>query len=119
MRLRFHLASLAFTISPFVPLGSHAQDHPAPKCEMKPAFQQADKNAVGKLTAVWTDVAGNLMFIEKLNVNTDGTRRSYAVDDFWGQTRALNNLCNAMSDACAGLDEPGLRARRIATQEAA
>lgn len=119
MTPRINILSLLLAASPFMTQGSQAQDATAPKCAMKPAFQQADKDAPGKFTPVWADAAGNLMFIEKLNVNTDGTRRSYAVDDFWGQTRALNNLCNAMSDACAGLDEPGLRARRIATQSAA
>lgn len=91
----------------------------APACEMTFAFWQADKDARGGRTAVWTDAAGNLMFIEKLNVNTDGTRRSYSVADFWGETRAINNLCNAMSDACAGLTRDQLRERRIATQDAA
>ena len=90
-----------------------------PACDMAFSFFQTDKDAKGGRTAVWADAAGNLMFIEKLNVNTDGTRRSYAVGDFWGETRALNNLCNAMSDACAGLSKDQLRARRIATQEAA
>jgi hypothetical protein len=41
------------------------------------------------------------------------------VDDFWGESEAFNNLCNAMSDACKGLKEPQLRARRVLTQTAA
>ena len=51
-------------------------------------------------------------------MNTDGTKRSYKVSDFWGKTDALNNLCNAMSDACAGLDSAQLRARRTAVEKA-
>ena len=90
-----------------------------PVCEMSFSFWQTDKDARSGKTAVWSDPVGNLMFIEKLNVNTDGTRRSYSVQDFWGETRAINNLCNAMSDACAGLSTAQLRERRIATQEAA
>ena len=84
------------------------------------AFKQRDGNATGGFTAVWADDAGSsLLFIEALNVNTDGTRRSYRVDDFWGEREALNNLCNAMTDACAGLDTAGLKQRRVITQQAA
>lgn len=90
------------------------------QCNMSLAFHQKDKDAKTGKTAVWSDPAGSsLLFVEGLNVNTDGTRRSYRVDDFWGEKTALNNLCNAMSDACAGLDEEGLRARRMLTQKAA
>ena len=89
-------------------------------CGMKPAFKQKDGNAKNGITAVWSDPqARALMFIDRLNVNTDGTRRSYSVSDFWGAQTALNNLCNAMSDACAGLDQEGLRQRRLLTQAAA
>ena len=89
-------------------------------CGMQPAFQQKDGNAKNGVTAVWSDPqAKSLMFIDRLNVNTDGTRRSYSVSDFWGEQTALNNLCNAMSDACAGLDQEGLRQRRMLTQAAA
>ena len=91
----------------------------AAQCDMRLAFQQADGNARGGRTAVWADAdASSLLFVEGLNVNTDGTRRSYSVADFWGERHALNNLCNAMSDACAGLSSAQLRARRIATQQA-
>jgi len=112
----FRAATVLSSLSVFFVHASLAQ---APACDMTHAFWQADHNATGKRTAVWADQAGNLMFIEKLNVNTDGTRRSYSVDDFWGETRALNNLCNAMSDGCAGLSKPQLRDRRLATQAAA
>jgi hypothetical protein len=89
------------------------------ECGMSRAFMQPDGNAPTGATAVWSDPKGTaLLFIESLNVNTDGTRRSYSVDDFWGEKVALNNLCNAMSDACGGLDAEGLRARRIVTQKA-
>jgi hypothetical protein len=89
------------------------------QCKMSSAFMQPDDNAPTKKTAVWSD-AGNsaLFFVESLNVNTDGTRRSYSVEDFWGKSTALNNLCNAMSDGCAGLNSEELRNRRLLTQKA-
>ncbi|WNB76989.1 hypothetical protein [Methylomonas koyamae] len=91
----------------------------AVECGMAQAFKQPDGNAKTGFTPVWSDHDANaLFFIEALNVNTDGTRRSYSVDDFWGEEKALNNLCNAMSDACAGLDKEGLRQRRLLTQKA-
>jgi hypothetical protein len=69
---------------------------------------------------VWSDSLNkSLLFIERLNVNTDGTRRSYNVDDFWGQRNTLNNVCNAMRDGCAGLGSEELRNRRLLTQRAA
>ena len=87
-------------------------------CGMAFAFNQVDRDG-GSAVAVWkATTTPSLFFADAMNVNTDGTRRSYSVEDFWGETRALNNLCNAMSDKCAGLDEPGLRARRILTQRA-
>ena len=96
-------------------LSAHAVD-----CGMSLSFKQKDGNAKGGATAVWSaSDKASLLFVEGLNVNTDGTRRSYSVGDFWGETTAFNNLCNAMSDACGGLDKAGLRARRIATEEAA
>lgn len=87
-----------------------------PDCNMTVAFQQPDE---GARTNVYTDPAGTaLLFVDDLKVNTDGTRRSYSVDDFWGKSRALNNLCNAMSDACAGLSQAQLQQRRELTQAA-
>jgi hypothetical protein len=87
---------------------------------MAPAFNQPDVSARAGATSVWAapDNA-SLLFVKGLNVNTDGTRRSYKVDDFWGQREALNNLCNAMSDACAGLSTSQLKERRLATERAA
>lgn len=84
---------------------------------MTRAFDQPD--ADGKRSVpVWS--GGNaLLFGTSLNVNTDGTRRSYSVSDFWGERHALNNLCNAMADACGGLNRDQLRQRRILTQRAA
>jgi hypothetical protein len=91
----------------------------AAECKMTQAFMQPDGNAKGGVTSVWSDKeSSSLFFIESLNVNTDGTRHSYSVEDFWGEKRALNNLCNAMSDACAGLSKDALRTRRIVTQQA-
>jgi hypothetical protein len=90
----------------------------AADCGMSLAFKQPDEGGA-KLRSVWADPgAKGLLFAEGLHVNTDGTRRSYRVDDFWGETDAVNNLCNAMSDACDGLSQEGLKARRIATQNA-
>ncbi len=88
-------------------------------CGMAAAFMQPDGNAPKKATAVWADASGTaLFFVESLNVNTDGTRRSYSVEDFWGEKTALNNLCNAMSDKCDGLDTTGMTNRRLVTQKA-
>jgi len=89
------------------------------ECGMARVFMQPDGNAKTGTTAVWSDANGTaLLFVESLNVNTDGTRRSYSVDDFWGEKTALNNLCNAMSDRCAGLDKTTLGERRLVTQKA-
>lgn len=88
-------------------------------CRLRRAFDQPNRNAPARSTPVWSDAESSaLFFAESLNVNTDGTRRSYSVDDFWGQRVALNNLCNAMSDECAGLDSEGKRKRRLLTQRA-
>lgn len=117
-RARSIRSTLAFGAMALMTLGTGSQ--PLPECAMSLAFHQRDEDAPGGRTAVWADASGSaLLFIEKLNINTDGTRRSYRVDDFWGQTTALNNLCNAMNDACAGLDQEGLKARRVLTQKAA
>ena len=91
---------------------------PSVQCDMTHAFDQPDQEGK-KSRAVWSDGRGEgLLFADTMNVNTDGTRRSYSVDDFWGESRAINNLCNAMSDKCAGLDESGMRQRRLLTQDA-
>jgi len=99
------------------------------ECDMSLAFQQSSIAAPTRRTPVFaTNSPGvpALLFARPLNVNTDGTRKSYSIDDFWGKTVALNNLCNAMSDNCAAKDdkesaaqkEARLRARRVATQAA-
>jgi hypothetical protein len=91
----------------------------AVNCDMNKNFKQADRDAKGGYTSVWASREGNsLLFISPLNINTDGTRRSYSVEDFWGEKVALNNLCNAMRDECAGLSEGALRDRRLITQQA-
>lgn len=84
---------------------------------MDPRFSQPDEDGKRKVT-VWSDGGTALLFAESLHINTDGTRRSYKVEDFWGQRDAVNNLCNAMSDKCADMKEPALRARRILTEKA-
>jgi hypothetical protein len=88
----------------------------AQECAMSRAFMQPDEKGT-RQRAVWADSNNtSLLFAEGLNVNTDGTRRSYSVADFGGHDNAINNLCNAMSDACDG---PGVfEARRRLTQAA-
>lgn len=87
-------------------------------CGMKFAFNQTDNDGKSSIP-VWEDAGQKaLIFADGLHVNTDGTKRSYKVDDFWGHNDAINNLCNAMSDKCADMKEPELRARRILTQKA-
>jgi hypothetical protein len=101
-------------------LGSSCAASAEPECGLGFAFGQRDADAPQGVTPVWSDASGSaLLFGEKLHVNTDGTRRSYRVDDFWGKRTALNNVCNAMSDGCAGLTSPQLRERREITQRAA
>jgi hypothetical protein len=91
----------------------------AVECDMSRAFQQPDKSVRSGKTDVWADASASaLFFVEALNVNTDGTRRSYSVEDFWGEARALNNLCNAMSDGCASLNRAQKRERKLLTQQA-
>lgn len=90
----------------------------AAECGMSLAFRQPDERGT-VARAVWQDAAGSaLLFGDALKVNTDGTRRSYSVDDFWGERIAINNVCNAMSDACAGLGKAQLKARRVLAQQA-
>ncbi len=92
----------------------------AETCNMAFGFAQPDRDGT-RSVAVWQDAKKEaLLFADTMNVNTDGTRRSYSVTDFWGEAPdgAINNLCNAMSDACAGLNSEQLRARRILTQGA-
>ena len=87
----------------------------AQECAMSRAFMQPDEGGT-KQRAVWADANNSsLLFAEGLNVNTDGTRRSYSISDFGGHDNAINNLCNAMSDACAGVS---FSARRQLTQAA-
>jgi hypothetical protein len=91
----------------------------AQECRMTQAFLQRDADAPGGKTAVWADQTNSaLFFAEALNVNTDGTRRSYSITDFWGTDTAINNLCNAMRDGCEGLTTDGMRERSILTQQA-
>lgn len=112
----FHILSLIIAILLMKPITSLMAD----ECAMSIAFNQPDGNAEGGSTPVWSDeTASSLLFIESLNVNTDGTRRSYSVHDFWGEHNALNNLCNAMTDGCKGLSSNQKQDRRIITQKAA
>ena len=91
---------------------------PPVSCGMNRAFAQPDDNGAST-TAVWRDAPRTaLLFGDALHVNTDGTKRSYRVTDFWGKADAINNLCNAMSDACAGMTSAQRSARRVATENA-
>lgn len=87
-------------------------------CDLQASFKQPDDGGA-KNVEVWAGGTHAALFYGGgLHVNTDGTTRSYSVGDFWGENTAVNNLCNAMSDACAGLSSNQLRDRRILTQKA-
>lgn len=89
----------------------------AVECRMSPSFLQQDDD--GRSTVrVWAEENKSILFGGSLHVNTDGAKRSYKVEDFWGERSAVNNLCNAMSDKCAGMNDQELRARRILTEKA-
>lgn len=86
-------------------------------CGLTQRTSQTNLNVRAGATPIWSDKDSSFVFFQTgLHTNTDGTSRSYSVDDFWGEHTALNNLCNAMSDACAGLNAEGLKGRRIETQ---
>lgn len=109
----------AVTIAAALLAGLFPSVSSAVECGLSNAFSQTDVDAPGGKTSVWAATGGPLFFEERLNVNTDGTRRSYSVGDFWGETRAINNLCNAMRGYCAELaTSEQKRQRRIATQAA-
>ncbi|MFM0125903.1 glycoside hydrolase family 75 protein [Paraburkholderia sp. RL18-101-BIB-B] len=93
----------------------------AAECGLEEEFEQTNIKVKAGITPIWAHPQRLSVFFESsLNTNTDGTRRSYSIDDFWGKKTALNNLCNAMTDACSGLnDEPSLRKRRETTQKQA
>lgn len=111
------LGALALAAALWAP---HADAVAQAACALVPAFEQTNVNVPAGKTPVSKSADGRaLLFTTGLHVNTDGTPRSYKVDDFWGEHEALNNLCNAMSDACAGLDNNQLRRRRELTQAAA
>jgi hypothetical protein len=89
----------------------------AAECHLTGACMPPDGHANGGATAVWSDQgSSSRFFIESLHVNADGTGRSYSVKDVWGDTSALNKLCNAMKDGCAGLSKDAVDTRRIVTQ---
>lgn len=100
-------------VAALLPIQAYAQ-----QCNMSYRFTRPDDNGATSIR-VWTDPDKAALFGGSLHVNTDGTKRSYKVEDFWGARDAVNNLCNAMSDNCASLDtESKLRARRIMTEKA-
>lgn len=100
-------------VAALLPIQAFAQ-----QCNMSYGFTRPDDDGATSIR-VWTDPGKAALFGGSLHVNTDGAKRSYKVEDFWGASDAVNNLCNAMADKCAGLDtEPKLRARRIMTEKA-
>ncbi|HEV7700674.1 MAG TPA: hypothetical protein VGO43_10640 [Pyrinomonadaceae bacterium] len=90
------------------------------QCRMAEAFRHPNLNlGPSSSTSVWTDDRkASFLFMVGLHVNTDGTRRSYKVSDFWGKDDALNTPCNAMKDSCAGLTSDQLKDRRLLTERA-
>lgn len=89
----------------------------AAECALPRHDNQENRNVAAGRTTVWSDGQDRFLYFETpLHTNTDGTSRSYNVSDFWGEHVALNNLCNAMTDQCAGLNATELRARRVETQ---
>ena len=119
MTFSFRLArGHRFYLLGFVLASLQAQAQPA--CDLISVFIQPIGNIPGKQTPVKKTADGlALVFSSGLHTNTDGTARSYKVSDFWGKKAALNNLCNAMSDACEDLKtEPQKRNRREITQAA-
>jgi hypothetical protein len=116
--IRFDKKLIAHKISILILLSSALCTYAA-ECTMSADFQQINQSVPSGKTSVWSSAdKQSMLWVGALNVNTDGTRRSYSVDDFWGEKTALNNLCNAMDDACANLNTSQMRDRRIATQEA-
>jgi len=111
--IRISRSISAFVATAVLHASAYAAD-----CNMALGFRQPNDGGT-RTTAVWQDCAGSaLLFSDRMHVNTDGTKRSYSVADFWGEHTAINNLCNAMSDACASLSQAQLRDRRILTQQA-
>jgi hypothetical protein len=78
-----------------------------PPCGMSLGFNQPD--AGGSIQRpVWESKEREaLLFADGLHVNTDGTKRSYSVDDFFGTKQALNTICNAMAGYCTDLRTNG------------
>ena len=97
------------------PAGPRDVAAPSTACAMRQVFTATDTNVAGGRSPVWgadADPArGAVLFAAPLNVNTDGTRRSYSVDDPGGRSFALNNICNAMAGYCSGLGAAALQAR--------
>ena len=115
-----HLSTCAFVTLTLIWATLPQPANAEPQCAMVPAFEQTNLNVPGGKTPVKKTSDGKaLMFTTGLHINTAGTSRSYKVSDFWGEHDALNNLCNAMSDACAGLNKDQLKQRRELTQSAA
>ena len=82
---------------------------------MQLAFTATDANVPGGRAPVWgetPDVSrGPVLFAAPLNVNTDGTSRSYSVDDPGGESFALNRICNAMAGFCKGMSRTARQTR--------
>lgn len=84
-------------------------------CTMKLAFTAIDANVPGGRAPVWGKTPdtsrGPVLFAAPLNVNTDGTSRSYFVDDPGGEDFALNRICNAMAGFCQGMSRANRQTR--------
>lgn len=80
---------------------------PPMTCNMRLAFKQPDNQGRDQ-RPVWHDAKDTtVLFADDLHVNTDGTKRSYKIDDFWGEIDAINTLCNAMAGYCTDLKTSG------------
>lgn len=118
--VNFHFRGLVSLLSAGLYMMAASSANAQSGCDLVPAFSQTNANVTAGKTQVRKTADGKaLVFESGLHTNTDGAVRSYKVSDFWGEKDALNNLCNAMSDACEGLTtEPQLRKRREITQAA-
>lgn len=91
-------------------------------CTMRLAFTATDANVPGGRAPVWGEAAdasrGPVLFAAPLNVNTDGTSRSYSVDDPGGESFALNRICNAMAGFCQGMSRAARQTRFARLREA-
>ena len=91
------------------------------QCGLSVSVNFPNKDSRWGATTLLTGEADSsaIFFVEGLHTNTDGTRRSYSVEDPWGERRALNNLCNAMHNSCRELQSNAERHQRMVDVKAA